>query len=70
MGDRAGLPARAAGSAARMKIGQLVLALFLPGIAVGAKCGFFSSEAGIAWLLTLFGHVPGVIYALMKISAN
>lgn len=52
-----------------MKAPELLLALFLPGIAVGLRKGFLSRESGIAWLLTLLGHIPGVIYALMTISA-
>lgn len=53
-----------------MKIGELLLALFLPGIAVGLRCGFLSRQSGIAWLLTLLGHVPGVVYAMTVITAS
>jgi uncharacterized membrane protein YqaE (UPF0057 family) len=53
-----------------MTIFEVVLALFLPGIAVGVKRGFFSREAGVAWLLTLFGHIPGVVYALGNVTKD
>ncbi len=51
-----------------MTVAEVILALFLPGIAVGIKRGLFSRQAGIAWLLTVFGHVPGVIYAIADVT--
>lgn len=53
-----------------MKLPELILAFILPGIAVGMRRGFLSKESGIAWLLTLFGHIPGVIYALTILTAD
>lgn len=53
-----------------MKLPELILAFFLPGIAVGLRKGFLSRESGIAWLLTLLGHIPGVIYALSILTAS
>jgi uncharacterized membrane protein YqaE (UPF0057 family) len=53
-----------------MKLPELIVAVFVPGLAVGLRFGFFSRKAGIAWLLTLPGHLPGVIYAISVISAS
>lgn len=53
-----------------MKVSELILALFLPGLAVGLRKGFLSKQSGIAWLLTLLGHVPGVVYALTILTAS
>lgn len=53
-----------------MTVFEVILALFLPGIAVGIKRGFFSREAGLAWLLQLFGHFPGVIYAVGNLTKD
>jgi uncharacterized membrane protein YqaE (UPF0057 family) len=47
-----------------MTLLEVLLALFLPPVAVLLKKGL-SRQFGIAILLTLLGHVPGVIYALM-----
>lgn len=58
------------GSPQLMKIPELILALFLPGLAVGLRKGLLSRQAGVAWLLTLLGHVPGVIYALSVLTTS
>lgn len=43
---------------------EVVLAVFLPPVAVLLKKGV-SRQLGIAIILTLLGHLPGVVYALM-----
>lgn len=53
-----------------MTLTQAILVFFLPGVAVGLKKGFLSKESGIAWLLTLLGHIPGVIYGLVELGTD
>jgi uncharacterized membrane protein YqaE (UPF0057 family) len=53
-----------------MKLPELILAVFVPGLAVGLRCGMLSRKAGLAWLLTLAGHLPGVVYAVSVISPS
>ena len=53
-----------------MKASEIVLALFLPAVAVGLRKGFLSKESGIAWLLELPGHIPAVVYAIGVISTS
>jgi uncharacterized membrane protein YqaE (UPF0057 family) len=47
-----------------MTLLEVVLALFLPPVAVFLKKGL-SRQFWIAILLTLLGHLPGVIYAFV-----
>jgi uncharacterized membrane protein YqaE (UPF0057 family) len=47
-----------------MTLLEAVLSLFLPPVAVLLKKGV-SREFGLTIVLTLLGHVPGVIYALI-----
>ncbi len=47
-----------------MTLIEVVLALFLPPLAVFLKKGL-SRQFWITIVLTLLGHIPGVIYALM-----
>ena len=53
-----------------MTLVEVLTALLLPGVAVGMKRGFFSRDAGIAWILTLLGHFPGVVYALGNVTKD
>lgn len=46
-----------------MRVLEIVLALFLPPVAVLVHKGP-NAQVLIALLLTLLGHIPGVIYAL------
>lgn len=46
-----------------MKIVEIILAVFLPPIAVLVKKGL-GGPFFLALLLTLLGHLPGVVYAL------
>lgn len=50
-----------------MKLIQIVIALFLPFLAVLLRRGF-KIEVLWAFLLQLLGHIPGVVYALWIIS--
>ena len=47
-----------------MTLLEVVLSLFLPPVAVLLKKGV-SREFALTIVLTLLGHIPGVIYALM-----
>ncbi len=49
-----------------MTVIEIVLALFLPPVSVALKRGLFTRQTGLAAILTLLGHVPGVIYALKE----
>lgn len=49
-----------------MTVIEVLLALFLPPVSVAMKRGFFSRQALIATMLTLLGHVPGVVYAVKE----
>ena len=55
------------GSPLGMTIVEVILALFLPPVAVFLKRGI-SREFCITLVLTLLGHVPGVIYALVVLT--
>ncbi len=46
-----------------MKIIEIILAVFLPPVAVLIKKGLGGPFA-LSILLTLLGHLPGVVYAL------
>lgn len=52
-----------------MTLIEILLALFLPPLAVALKKGL-SRPFWITVVLTLLGHVPGVIYALMVTTAQ
>ncbi len=55
------------GSPLRMTIVEVIIALFLPPVAVFLKRGI-AREFWITLVLTLLGHVPGVIYALVVLT--
>lgn len=50
-----------------MTVVEVVIALFLPPLAVAMKKGI-KREFWIALLLMLLGHLPGVIYAIVVIT--
>lgn len=50
-----------------MTVIEVILALFLPPVAVFLKKRL-SSEFWISLVLTLLGHLPGVIYALVVLT--
>ncbi|MGH8979447.1 MAG: YqaE/Pmp3 family membrane protein [Acidimicrobiales bacterium] len=50
-----------------MTVIQIIIALFLPWLAVLLRRGF-CKEVLWAFLLQLLGHFPGVIYALWVIA--
>ncbi len=52
-----------------MKVLEIVIAFLLPPLAVFLKKGL-SSKVLIALILQLLGHIPGVIYALVIITAD
>lgn len=52
-----------------MTIVEALLAFFLPPVAVALKKGI-SGPFWIALVLTLLGHVPGVIYALVVTTSE
>ncbi len=52
-----------------MTLIEAVVALFLPPLAVAMKKGY-GRQFWIAIVLTLLGHVPGVIYALVITTAE
>jgi uncharacterized membrane protein YqaE (UPF0057 family) len=49
-----------------MTLIEILLALFVPPLSVALKRGLFSRQARTATVLTMFGHVPGVVYALKE----
>lgn len=48
-----------------MTVIEAILAFFLPPVAVALKKGWFTKQFWVDVVLTLAGHVPGVIYALV-----
>jgi uncharacterized membrane protein YqaE (UPF0057 family) len=52
-----------------MTILEAILAFFVPPLAVALKKGI-SRQFWIALLLTLLGHIPGVIYALVVTTSE
>jgi uncharacterized membrane protein YqaE (UPF0057 family) len=48
---------------------EIIIALFLPFLAVLLKKGP-TKEVLIAFLLQLLGHIPGVIYAIFVVTAE
>jgi uncharacterized membrane protein YqaE (UPF0057 family) len=53
-----------------MTVIEAVLAFFLPPVAVALKKGWFSGPFWLDVVLTLLGHIPGVIYALVVTTAE
>lgn len=52
-----------------MKVVEIIIALFLPFLAVLLRRGL-TIQVLWAFLLQLLGHIPGVIYALWVISSE
>ncbi len=52
-----------------VRILKLVLALFLPPLAVFLQAGI-GGTFFLNVLLTLLGHIPGVVHALLVVSEN
>lgn len=52
-----------------MKLLLIILSFFFPFLAVLLKKGP-TTEVLIAFVLQLFGHIPGVIYALVKVTED
>lgn len=51
-----------------MTVLEIIVALFLPPLAVFMKVKKLNSQVLVALLLMLLGHIPGVIYALWVIT--
>ena len=50
-----------------MRLIEIVLAVFLPPVAVLLRTGL-SGQFLLSILLTLLGHLPGVVYALWVVT--
>ncbi len=50
-----------------MKVAEIIVAFFLPPVAVAMKKGL-GRQVLVALLLTLLGHIPGVIYGLYVVT--